>query len=149
MRVVVGGTFNVLHKGHKALLSKAAGLATHLCVGITTDEMAGKGRDVPVRPYEERKEEVCSFLDSLDMGGRYVIRPIGDAFGFALEEELEAIVSGPTVVKNVEAINMERRRIGIPVLEVYVVDMELADDTRPISSTRVVRGEMDVEGRRD
>ena len=44
-------------------------------------------------------------------------------------------------------LNEERAGLGLPPLELVMVPHVLADDGRPISSTRVLAGECDVEGR--
>lgn len=61
--VYVGGTFNVLHEGHRKLLRKAVecmGEFRHLEVGITASNWVK--RDVPVRNSEWRKMDVMHFL---------------------------------------------------------------------------------------
>ena len=54
--VAVGGTFNILHKGHEALLIKAFELGELIHIGLTTDEFANTSRSFDVRPTtpEER-----------------------------------------------------------------------------------------------
>ena len=66
-KVVVAGTFNRLHGGHRALLIKTIWRAMNtpgheLAIGITSDEFAQSTRDVQVRPYEERLGDVFRFL---------------------------------------------------------------------------------------
>ena len=114
MRVAVGGTFSILHKGHKLLLSEACRLATtKLLVGITSDMMARKVRDGPVKPFSERKEAVSAYLDSQGMEGRYSIYQIEDLYGFAIVPTVETIVASRDTKGNVELINKERERKGL------------------------------------
>ena len=58
--VAIGGTFHVLHVGHRALLKKAFQLGDLIYIGLTTDEMANEFRDLKVSPYEERKKTLKS-----------------------------------------------------------------------------------------
>lgn len=61
--VYVGGTFNVLHEGHRKLLRKAVecmGEFRHLEVGVTASAWAK--RDVPVRNAEWRRQDVLHYL---------------------------------------------------------------------------------------
>ena len=63
--VVVAGTFNRFHEGHRALIVRAiweamrAGYSLH--IGVTTDEFAKEGRNVPVRPRDDRVKDVFLF----------------------------------------------------------------------------------------
>ena len=45
MKVGIGGTFNVLHKGHRALLDKALEIGDEVVVGLTSDRFASSGRE--------------------------------------------------------------------------------------------------------
>ena len=66
--VLVAGTFNRFHDGHRALIVRAVWEAMRtgqtLCIGVTTDEFAKVGRDVPVRSRKERIKDVFEFAAS-------------------------------------------------------------------------------------
>lgn len=70
-QVVVGGTFNVFHKGHAKLLDAAMIAASFknaaLVVGITSDELAQSSRSVPVRPYRARLDDVARYIERSDI----------------------------------------------------------------------------------
>ncbi|MEM1550680.1 MAG: hypothetical protein QXR13_01955, partial [Candidatus Bathyarchaeia archaeon] len=46
-----------------------------------------------------------------------------------------------------EEINVLRRKRGLRPVEIIVIDMVLAEDQIPISTTRIKRGEINHEGR--
>src|SRR5437764_9754180 len=53
-RVAMGGTFDVLHRGHRALLDAAFAAGDQgVSVGVTTDAFANAHRQRTVRPYAE------------------------------------------------------------------------------------------------
>ena len=56
-RIVVNGTFDLLHPGHVALLNHARGLGDHLTVAIDADQRVQKlkGASRPVNNQETRK----------------------------------------------------------------------------------------------
>ena len=60
-KAAVAGTFDILHDGHKALLSRAFEVGDTVVVGITSDRMAGEGREVSV-PLHLRKAELERYL---------------------------------------------------------------------------------------
>ena len=62
----MGGTFDILHKGHRALLTKASEIGNIVLIGLTTDERASQGRkDTEINTYGERKESLEKLLDSM------------------------------------------------------------------------------------
>lgn len=75
MVVYVAGTFNRLHKGHRALIRKAVEEALaenaekpRIILYVTSDDMARKTRDVPVQPFLDRMMRAmlafqCEFFD--------------------------------------------------------------------------------------
>jgi cytidyltransferase-like protein len=151
IRVVVGGTFDFLHKGHRVLLDKAIETGDIIEVGITSDEMAEKHRGYPVRSFEERKRLVEEYLSS--RGAEYHIVMIHDPcgknkeFGSAAEEDYHIIVVSPETRGMADKINSARRRNGLEPMEIVTIPCILADDRKPISSKRIRRGEIDEEGK--
>ena len=62
----MGGTFDILHKGHRALLTKASEIGNKVLIGLTTDKRARKWRpEVKINSYETRKNNLEILLDSM------------------------------------------------------------------------------------
>lgn len=147
-RVAMGGTFDALHRGHHALLDAAFEAGDEgVSIGVTTDAFANARRERTVRPYAERVEDLRTFLAGRGYLARAEILPISDASGFALEPRFDAIAATEETLPSAEAINRERVARGLPPLRVVLAPYVLADDARPIKSTRIRNGEVDAEGR--
>ncbi|MEM1674654.1 MAG: phosphopantetheine adenylyltransferase [Candidatus Bathyarchaeia archaeon] len=149
-RVVgVGGTFDELHKGHKFLLKAAFDYGERVIIGLTTDEFAKSLRkNHEIAPYGVRLRRILRFLKDLGVLKRAKIVPLNDPYGPALRNpEIEAIVVSRETESRAREINTLRVRRGLKPLEIIAIDMVLAEDNIPISTTRIKRGEIDHEGR--
>ncbi len=145
MKVAIGGTFQPLHDGHKALLRKAYELSKDVDIGVTSDEMARRGRVRQVKPYRERVEALRSWILK-EIGVEPRIFQIDDPYGPTLNEDYDYIVVSTETYPMALKINQKRREMGKKPIEIYRVECILAEDGRPISATRVVSGEIDVHG---
>ena len=146
MRVCVAGTFNVIHEGHIQLLKKAFEVGEEIFIGLTSDEMAGTFRDLSVQRYEEREKNLVNEVQRLSGGKKYHIAQITDVYGPVAVGNYDAIVVSEETKHKAEGINEVRRRKGLKELEIIVIKMVTADDGKPISSTRILRGEITPEG---
>lgn len=139
-KVAVGGTFDTLHKGHKALLTKAFELGGTVVIGLMSDAAVILKR---VQQFSERKRSLEDFLQHKN----YEIVKLNDFYGpAARDSEIEALVVSEETAERAAEINEIRRKSGIAPVEIVVIPLVLAEDGKPISSTRVRRGEIDREG---
>jgi len=146
-KVLVGGTFDVIHKGHKVLLKRAFTLGRFVSIGLTTREYANKVKSYPLLGYAERKKRLENLLKREGWTNRSEIVPISDPYGVTTStEDSDAIVVSEETLERAKEINMIRRRKRLYPLDIICVGMVWAEDKKPITTTRVRDGEIDLEG---
>jgi pantetheine-phosphate adenylyltransferase len=146
--VATGGTFDHIHRGHIALLAESFEVGDTVVIGVTSDEFARREGKNPHQSYAERVKALEDSIHTGFPGRRYLIAKLDDYFGPGIASpEVEAIVVSRETASRVPMANALREAKGFPPLELVVVDYVLADDSKPISSTRIRNGEIDVEGK--
>ena len=156
VKVVLGGTFEYLHAGHSRLIEEAFRILKEegnglVHIGLTSDEMAG-GKVHAVSDYDTRKKELNLFILNLIQklslpSDCYFISRLDDPFGPAASDEYDYIVVSPETRTGAEKINQIRLSKNLLELKIREISFVLAEDTIPISSTRIGKGEIDREGR--
>jgi pantetheine-phosphate adenylyltransferase len=147
--VAMGGTFDILHNGHKELLRKAFSIGQKVMIGITSDEFA-KSLHKPHRvdPYSKRKVDLEHLLKRWQVFPRAVIVPLDDRYGPTVNaSRIQALIVSRRTIETAYEINAQRKAKGLKPLEIVPIDLLLAYDRRPISSTRIRRGTIDRRGR--
>lgn len=145
MKVGLGGTFNVLHKGHRRLLEVALSNGDSLAIGLMSDDYCRRHKSV-VLPYAERERALREHLSN--KGVKFTISPLNVKEGTAPSDpDLDVLVVSQETHSLGPRINDMRLRNGLRPLKIVIVPYVLAEDYRPISSTRVLQGEIDAEGR--
>ena len=142
--VVLGGTFDRLHEGHKVLLSTSAALATdNLTVGVTSNKMTSSKSKLKniintilklhlnwtffpekvlcelIEPVETRMRNVKEFLKDIKPSLKYEIIAIDDIYGpTKYDPNFEAIVVSDETVKGAQIINCYRQEHNLCSLEI-------------------------------
>ena len=147
-KVVVGGTFDRLHLGHKALLRRAFEVGRYVYVGLTSDEMI---REKPyadrILPYELRLRDLIKFME-VNGYRNYRIIKIHNAIGFAGEmKSLEAIVVSEETYKGALLVNRAREEKGLKPLQIVTIPLVKSSLGPKISSTLIRAGLIDPFGR--
>jgi len=147
--VAVGGTFDEFHKGHRALIMKAFEVGGRVIIGLCSDDFARRlNKPHITASYEQRLEELRAFLSENRFLQRAEIIPLNDPFGVTLSKGcIEALVVSRETEHTAIKINEERKRRGLPPIQIIVIEMVPSQNHVPISTTRIRRGEIDREGR--
>jgi pantetheine-phosphate adenylyltransferase len=147
-KVSLGGTFDKLHDGHKRLIQQALDIGETVLIGVTTSTMLDKNpKTHEIDSYQERVTEIEGFLKERKAMERVVITPIDDPYGPALtDEDVEVLVVSRETAFRAREINRLRRERGLKPLKIRVIEMVLAEDGAPISTTRIRRGEINRDG---
>jgi pantetheine-phosphate adenylyltransferase len=146
--VVVGGTFDELHRGHKTLLMKAFDIAEHVQIGLCSDNFVKRlSKPHLTAPYDQRLKELKAFLRQNGLEKRAEIVRIDDPYGTTLfDRSIEALVVSKETEAMALVINKKRREAELPPLQIVAIDMIPSENQAPISTTRIRCGEMDREG---
>lgn len=130
------------------MISSAIALSDKITIGITTDEFAKEARGSQLQSFEERRRGVVEYVSAMGAASEVRIVPLEDPFGPASsDQELQAIFVTVDTVGNAMRLNIERRRRGLPSLEIVIVPKVFAEGGGFVSSTRIREGQMDCEGR--
>ena len=146
--VAVGGTFDILHLGHERLLSRAFSLSRLVFIGLSSDSLVlSLGKKHVVRPFSDRRRDLRMFLKAHGWQGRSRIVELRDPFGPAISEmKIQALILSQITKKSGIKVNTIRRARELPPLKLIVVRLVMARDGKPISTTRIRRGEIDSQG---
>ena len=145
--VAMGGTFDIIHKGHLTLLSNAFAVSDKVIIGITSDELATKKGKIPVNKYDRRFENLTSVISKEFPNSSFQISKLENDFGPAvLEKEVEALIVSDETSLQGNILNQLRAEKKIPPVQIIVVPMFLAKDGVRVSTTRIKNSEIDIDG---
>ena len=154
--VVLGGTFDGLHKGHESILTRAFQEGKRVTIGLTSDRYITKHKPKQgIATYDERKQMLSQWLKDKGVIERAIIVSIDDQFGPTVpgthhapqpEGDFDAILVSTLTRDTAHRVNELRRDAGWRDLAIIEIPMVKATDGAPISSSRVRNHEIDTAG---
>ena len=145
--VAIGGTFDIIHKGHLTLLSNAFAVSDKVIIGITSDELAIKKGKIPINKYDRRFENLISVISKEFPDSSFQISKLENDFGPAVfEKGVEALIVSDETSTQGNILNQLRAEKKIPPVQIVIVPMFLAKDGIRISTTRIKNSEIDTDG---
>ena len=146
--VALGGTFDIIHKGHIKLLSKAFSISSHVIIGLTGDELANKMGKSILNNYSKRYETLTLMIHKNFPNSSYSISKLENDFGpAAIEGKLDALVVSEETRHKGDILNKLRKEKNLHPVRIVTVPMALAEDGSRISTTRIKNSEIDIEGK--
>jgi len=145
--VAMGGTFDIIHKGHITLLEKAFSISTNVIIGLTSDELAEKRGKKTLNNYEKRFETLTNTINTNFPNNLFQISKLDNDFGPAvLEQNVQALVVSDETGNQGDVLNQLRKEKNLSPVKIVIVPMVLAHDGNRISTTRIKNSEIDIDG---
>ena len=145
--VAMGGTFDVIHSGHMALLNKAFSISSKVIIGLSSDQLATKKGKNLANEYSKRLSLLKSVIEKSFPNSAYEISKLENDFGPAvIEGSVKALVVSEETSNKGLLLNELRAERNLPTVKIVVVPMVLAEDGKSISTTRIKNSEIDGSG---
>jgi pantetheine-phosphate adenylyltransferase len=143
----MGGTFDIIHRGHLTLLSNAFSISDKIIIGLTSDEFAQKKGKLTINKYDKRLENLIEIILIEFPNSSFQISKLDNDFGPAvLEKGVEALVVSDETSNQGVILNQLRAERKLPLVQIITVPMFLAKDGTRISTSRIKNSEIDIDG---
>jgi pantetheine-phosphate adenylyltransferase len=138
--VALGGTFDLLHVGHEALITEAFRMTANrkdgrVIIGLTSDEMASK-KSHPVQPYGVRERQLENLIKRHRYHSKWLITRLDDPVGdLGTNPFYDILVASEETRKGAEYVNELRKMIGLNPVILDLINVVTDRYGKRISST--------------
>ena len=141
-----GGTFDIIHLGHRALLGAALSYDRTI-IGLSTDGFAARRGKTILHGYGTRRDRLIEYIRESHPEAAYEVCPLDDDFGPAvLRDGVDVLVVSWETRRAGHALNVMRAGRGLGAVDIVVVPMVCGAGGGRISTTLIREGVMDAEG---
>ena len=145
--IALGGTFDIIHAGHMALLDKGFSISKKVIIGLTSDKLAERKGKKLLNDFQTRYSTLEYLLKEKYQNSVFEIVKLDNDFGpAAIEDDVDALVVSEETSSKGELLNKLRLEQNQPPVAIVVVPMILAKDGNRISTTRIRNSEIDAQG---
>lgn len=145
--VAMGGTFDIIHKGHLTLLGGAFSVSNNVIIGLTSDEFAQRRGKKLNHDYSHRYDSLKRTIEEKFPNKSYTIAKLDNDFGPAIiEGNVQALVVSDETEHQGDALNKLRKERNLPPVKIVTIPLVLAQDGKRISTTRIRSSEIDTQG---
>ena len=147
--VAMGGTFDILHTGHIELLKKSFEIGKFVIIGLSSDNLVKEKLKKNINnSFEVRKHNLVKIIDSEVGSNQYEITKLEDVFGpLMFSEKVDCMVASTETSYKGKQVNEIRKKISLSTIDIVSVELKLAQDGLPISSSRIRANEIDQMGK--
>ena len=146
--IALGGTFDIIHIGHIALLNKGFSISKKVIIGLTSDELSLRnGKDLENK-FEDRYSALELLINEKFLNSEFEIIKLENDFGPAvIEGQVQALVVSTETQHKGDILNKIRIEKNLEPVKIVSVPMVLAEDGNRISTTRIRDMEIDFNGK--
>ncbi len=130
------------------LLKKSFEIGKFVIIGLSSDNLVKERLMKKINnSYEVRKQNLVKIIE-MEVGSNfYEITKLEDVFGpLMFSEKVDCMVASTETSYKGKHVNEVRTRMGLPVIDIVSVELKLAQDGLPISSSRIRANEIDQMG---
>ena len=149
-QAVLGGTFDRLHAGHRALLRAAFQQADTVRIGLTTGAYLAahpKPLGGRIAPYRVRRAALLQYIQTHFPGRDVRVLPLSDGLGGAVRRGPDLLVISRETVGGARVVNLERARRGLPPLDLKIIGLVKDRRGRVLRSRRLRAAECEASQR--